>query len=64
MKNRETERTVVTLGNGVDLVAQIAKKVVGEEVADMYDGAPLSNEVMHRLATVKFKSHLADHVEN
>jgi len=49
MKNRETERTVVTLGNGVDLVAQIAKKVVGEEVADMYDGAPLSNEVMHRL---------------
>ena len=63
MNNRETERTVVTLGNGVDLVAQIAKQVIGDEVADMYDGAPLSNDVIHRLAAVKFKSRLADHVE-
>lgn len=62
MKNRETERTVVTLGNAVDLVAQVARKVVGEEVADMYDGAPLTLDVMHRLAAVKLKSHLSDHV--
>lgn len=64
MKNRETERTVVTLANGVDFVAQVAKKVVGEEVADMYDGAPLTMDVMHRLAAVKFKSLLADKVGN
>ena len=53
MKNRETERTVVTLGNGVDLVAQIAKQVIGDEVADMYDRAPLSDDGIHRLAAAQ-----------
>lgn len=64
MKNRETERTMVTLGNGVELVCQIAKAVVGEEVADMYDGSPLTNDVIRRLAAVKFQGHLSKFVGN
>ncbi len=62
MKNRESERTVVTLANGVNLVAQVVRRVVGDEVADMYDGASLTLDVTQRLAAVKFKSELTDYL--
>jgi hypothetical protein len=64
MKNRESERTVVTLANGAELVCQIAKKVVGEEVADMYDGSPLTFDALRGLAVVKFQGHLSNYVGN
>lgn len=64
MKNRESERTMVTVANGLDLVCLIAKQVVGEEVADMYDGGPLTLDVLRRLAEVKFQGHLSKFVGN
>jgi hypothetical protein len=64
MKNRESERTLVTIANGEELVALITKNVVGEEVADMYDGAPLTLDAARRLALVKFQGCLSNHLGN
>ena len=60
MNNRESERTLVTLANAEELVALVTKNIVGEEVADMYDGAPLTLDVARRLALVKFQGQLSN----
>lgn len=62
MNNRESERTLVTLANAEELVALVTKNVVGEEVADMYDGAPLTLDVVRRLALVKFQGQLSNSI--
>jgi len=62
MKNRESERTLVTLANAEELVALVTKNVVGEEVADMYDGTPLTLDVVRRLALVKFQGQLSNFI--
>ncbi|MDR3392305.1 MAG: hypothetical protein P4L77_11285 [Sulfuriferula sp.] len=63
MKNRESERTLVTVGNGIDLVTHIVKRVVGGDVADSYDGSALTFSVLRKLAVANFQATLSRHVE-
>ena len=55
MKHRETERTLVTLANASELVISITQNIVGNEVADTFNGSPLSRELIHTLAQTSFQ---------
>jgi hypothetical protein len=67
MKNRESERTLVTLANGAALVQLISTEVLGEELASSIsteDGPQaLNRDVLLNLATVKFQAHLSPNLE-
>lgn len=56
MKNRESERTVATIGNGIDLVCHVVKNVVGGDVADSFDGSALTFSVLRKLAVSNFQT--------
>jgi hypothetical protein len=62
MKHRETERTVVTLANASELVILVAQNIVGNEVADTFNGNPLSRDLIHNLAQTTFQGALSTHL--
>ncbi|EKD22585.1 MAG: hypothetical protein ACD_84C00041G0003 [uncultured bacterium] len=55
MKNRSSERTIVTLANASELVVALTRSVVGNDVADSLNGSPLSRELIHNLAQTSFQ---------
>jgi hypothetical protein len=63
MKSRQSERTLVTLANGSELVGHIVKGVVGNEIADSFDGSPLMRSTLFTLAQAKFQSALDRYLE-
>jgi hypothetical protein len=54
-----TLTTIVTLGNAAELVAQVAEKVLGKEVADTFAGSPLSKDMVHQLSQSVFQKKIA-----
>jgi len=62
MRFPETERTVVTLANASELVVAITHNIVGNEIADTFNGSSLSRELIHSLAQTTFQSSLAGHI--
>lgn len=62
MKHRESEKTVVVLANASDLVRNISQGVIGNEVADTFNGSPITRGVLHNLAQVKFQAALSKHI--
>ena len=56
MIHKETERTVVTLANASELVLCVTQCVVGNEIADTFNGSPLSRGLIHNLAQSTFQS--------
>lgn len=60
MKNRDSERTLVTLANAGELVRHITKAVVGDELADT---SSLTRDALLNLAQVKFQAHLSPLLE-
>lgn len=61
MKNRESERSLVTVANAIDLVCHVTKNVVGGDVADSFDGSALTYSVLRKLAASNFQATLAMH---
>ena len=59
MKLRESQETLVTLANASELVANIAQAVVGNDIADTFDGSPLTRAVLHDLSMTKFQAALS-----
>lgn len=58
MKLKQSERTLVTLANGAELVAAVVLKVAGNEVANTIAGSPVSNETIYNLALTQIsKAH-------
>jgi len=58
MKFQNTAQTIVTLANGAELVAQIAEKVLGGDVADTVEGTPLNKGAITNLAMARFQMNL------
>ena len=56
MKHLESERTLVTLANASELVISITQNVVGNDIADTFNGSPLSRELIHSLAQTSFRA--------
>lgn len=62
MKNQASERTLVTLANASELVVGISQSIIGNEVADTFNGSPLSRELIHHLAQTTFQSNVAQYL--
>lgn len=58
----ESERTLVTLANASELVVSIAHNIVGNEIADTFNGSPLSRELVHKLAQTVFHTSLSKYI--
>lgn len=58
MKNRESEQTLVTLANGMELVRVVTQGVVGNDVADTIAGSQLTNDVINEIALARFQANL------
>lgn len=55
----KTERTVVVLGNAAELVSNIVKGVMGNEVADTINGSPLTQNMLHNLTQTSLQDALS-----
>ncbi|WP_144106710.1 hypothetical protein [Paraburkholderia sp. BCC1886] len=56
MKNRESEKTLVTLANATKLVRTVVQGVIGNDVADSIAGAALTSDVIDQLAQANFQA--------
>lgn len=55
MKNIATLQTVVTLANAGELVCGIAREVLGNDVSDVINGSPLTDDAVRQLALSQFQ---------
>ena len=58
MKHKQSLTTVVTLGNAAELVARVAEKVMGTEVAKTFSGQELNNQAVQRLAVSSMQKNI------
>lgn len=61
MKSKSSQQTLVTLANAGELVNNIAQGVIGNEVADTFNGSPLTRAVVYNLAQTQFQASVAKH---
>ena len=62
MQCRESERTLAVLANGSELVLAITRGVVGNDIADSFDSAPLTRSLIFNLTQAKFQAAVAKHL--
>lgn len=53
---KASESTIQTLANGGELVQAVVRHVVGNDVADVLNGSPLTRQVLLELAQIEFQS--------
>lgn len=59
----ESERTMVTLANGICLVGSVIKEIAGTDIADQLSGTPVSDDTMSALISSEFnKAIIAKHL--
>lgn len=59
MNLKQSTQTAVTLANAGELVRVIAQGVVGNEVADTFNGSPLTRGILYNLAQTRFQAAVA-----
>ncbi len=59
MKFRDTQETIATLANAAELVRCVAQNVMGNDVADTFEGSPLSRGIIYNLAQSTFQTSLS-----
>jgi len=59
MKLKESEQSLVTLANASELVTNVAQCVIGNEVADTFNGSTLTRDLIHNLAQTTFQSSVS-----
>lgn len=59
MQLTQTQQTVTTLGNAGDLVYNVVNGVLGNDVADTFNGSPLTRQVIYNLALARIQMRLA-----
>ena len=62
MKHYESEQTLVTLANASEQVVRVSQQVIGNEVADTFNGSPLTTDLLHHLAQTTFQGSLSKHL--
>ena len=62
MKNKQSDRTLVTLANASELVVLVTQNIVGNEIADTLNGSPLTREQIHHLAQTSFQGALNKYI--
>lgn len=56
MKNTASLQSVATVANAVELVAGIAKEVLGNDVADMVQGTELNSDAVRSIAATQIQA--------
>lgn len=59
MKLQQSEKTIVTLANASELVRNIAQGVIGNEVADTFNGSSLTRGIIYQSAQAQFQAAAA-----
>jgi hypothetical protein len=59
MKLKQSTGTAVVLANASELVLHIGQAVIGNEVADTFDGSPITRATIYNLAQTEFQASLA-----
>lgn len=54
----DTQKTFVVLSNAAELATTIAQGVVGDDLAETFNGAPFTADVIRDLAVVKINNNL------
>lgn len=64
MKLKQSEQTLVTLGNAANVVALIAQEVLGDDVADTLEGSPITRQAIHdmTLVTIAGQPHISKYL--
>lgn len=62
MKNQQSVQTLVTLANGAELVSNIAHGVMGNEIADTFNGQDLNTKQIQTLAQVQFQASVTKYL--
>jgi hypothetical protein len=57
MKHIESERTVVAIANAAELVAAVAMEVMGNDVANTFNGSPITRSMVHDLSITTFQNN-------
>lgn len=63
MKTQQSEKTLVVLANASELVCCIAQGVIGNEVADTFNGSPLTREVIYQSAQAQCQKAVSTHTK-
>lgn len=63
MKLIQSEKTVVTLANAGELVANIARGVLGNEVADTIGGSPVTRDTIYDMAMTQAQAATAPYTK-
>lgn len=64
MKHLNSIQSVTTLGNANELVRVIAQGVLGNEVADTFNGSEISRGVIYNLSQTKFQEAVGKKLGN
>lgn len=59
----QTQQTVVTVGNACELVFGIMKGVMGNDVADTFNGSPLTRQAINNITLARLQKKLAPHLK-
>ena len=59
MNSKLSENTLVVLANAGELVRNIAQGVIGNDVADTFNGSPLTRGIIYNLAQTEFQAALS-----
>lgn len=62
MQTKATEKTILSLANAGELVQNVVRNVVGNEIADTLDGTTLSRGMLYELSQTSFQSHLSKYL--
>lgn len=60
MKLQNSATTLVTIANAAELTCAIVQSVVGDDVADTFNKAPLTRAMIHTLAVAEIKNNIAN----
>lgn len=63
MKRKESQQTLTTLANAGELVRTIAQGVMGNDIADTFNGSPLTRGVLYNLAQTQFQGTVANYLQ-
>lgn len=63
MKLPQSEKTLVVLANAGELVRNIVQGVIGNEVADTFNGSPLTRGLIYQAAQTEFQASVSNHTK-
>lgn len=64
MKSMQSEQTVTTLANALELSRCVVQEVLGNEVADSLNGSPLTRQTLYHLVGARIQANLGVYVGN